>query len=95
MLGNGRLEANCFDGKTRLCHIRGALRKKVCYCLFGSLILDFFFMFEYCHKTIDMDCDTRYHLGWSAQFPSIYLLSFFCFVCLTDLFKQFVFVFSF
>lgn len=23
MLGNGRLEGNCFDGKTRLCHIRG------------------------------------------------------------------------
>lgn len=29
MLGNGRLEAKCFDGKTRLCHIRGKMRKKV------------------------------------------------------------------
>ncbi len=29
MLGNGRLEANCFDGVSRLCHIRGKLRKKV------------------------------------------------------------------
>jgi len=29
MLGNGRLEASCFDGKTRLCHIRGKMRKKV------------------------------------------------------------------
>lgn len=29
MLGNGRLEARCFDGNTRLCHIRGKLRKKV------------------------------------------------------------------
>ncbi len=29
MLGNGRLEAYCFDGVTRLCHIRGKLRKKV------------------------------------------------------------------
>lgn len=29
MLGNGRLEANCFDGISRLCHIRGKLRKKV------------------------------------------------------------------
>ena len=28
MLGNGRLEANCFDGVSRLCHIRGKLRKK-------------------------------------------------------------------
>lgn len=29
MLGNGRLEAQCFDGKTRLCHIRGKMRKKM------------------------------------------------------------------
>ncbi len=29
MLGNGRLEALCFDGIKRLCHIRGKLRKKV------------------------------------------------------------------
>ncbi|XP_064803421.1 eukaryotic translation initiation factor 1A, X-chromosomal-like [Oncorhynchus masou masou] len=29
MLGNGRLEAMCFDGVKRLCHIRGKLRQKV------------------------------------------------------------------
>jgi translation initiation factor 1A len=29
MLGNGRLEALCFDGKTRLAIIRGKMRKKV------------------------------------------------------------------
>ena len=29
MLGNGRLEAMCFDGNKRLAHIRGKLRKKV------------------------------------------------------------------
>jgi translation initiation factor 1A len=29
MLGNGRLEAYCFDGVSRLCHIRGKLRKRV------------------------------------------------------------------
>lgn len=29
MLGNGRCECKCFDGKNRLCHIRGKLRKKV------------------------------------------------------------------
>jgi translation initiation factor 1A len=29
LLGNCRLEAQCFDGKTRLCHIRGTMRKKV------------------------------------------------------------------
>ena len=28
MLGNGRLNASCFDGKTRLCIIRGAMRKR-------------------------------------------------------------------
>lgn len=33
MLGNGRLEAMCFDGVKRLCHIRGKLRKKVCISL--------------------------------------------------------------
>lgn len=32
MLGNGRLEAMCFDGTKRLCHIRGKLRKKVLTC---------------------------------------------------------------
>jgi hypothetical protein len=29
MLGNGRLEATCFDGEKRLAHIRGKMRKKV------------------------------------------------------------------
>jgi len=29
MLGNGRLDAFCFDGKQRQCHIRGKMRKKV------------------------------------------------------------------
>ncbi len=29
MLGNGRLECQCIDGKKRLCHIRGKMRKKV------------------------------------------------------------------
>ncbi|KAF7721479.1 Translation initiation factor 1A [Apophysomyces ossiformis] len=29
MLGNGRVEAQCFDGVKRLAHIRGKLRKKV------------------------------------------------------------------
>uniref|UniRef100_A0A8C0WA84 S1-like domain-containing protein n=1 Tax=Castor canadensis TaxID=51338 RepID=A0A8C0WA84_CASCN len=28
MLGNGQLEAMCFDGVRRLCHIRGKLKKK-------------------------------------------------------------------
>ena len=29
LLGNCRLEVSCFDGVTRLCHIRGSMRKKV------------------------------------------------------------------
>lgn len=38
MLGNGRLEALCFDGVKRLCHIRGKLRKKV-WISQGDIIL--------------------------------------------------------
>ncbi|KAG6868672.1 hypothetical protein C0993_012175 [Termitomyces sp. T159_Od127] len=34
MLGNGRLEAQCFDGEKRLAHIRGKMRKKACSFLF-------------------------------------------------------------
>ena len=40
MLGNGRLEAYCFDGMNRLCHIRGKLRKKVTfYVIFVDIII--------------------------------------------------------
>ncbi|KAL3204500.1 hypothetical protein MRX96_011508 [Rhipicephalus microplus] len=39
MLGNGRLEAMCFDGMKRLCHIRGKLRKKG-QCTYVQLSLD-------------------------------------------------------
>ncbi|CEP02373.1 Eukaryotic translation initiation factor 4C [Plasmodiophora brassicae] len=38
MLGNGRLEAVCFDGKTRLCHIRGKMRKRV-WITQGDIVL--------------------------------------------------------
>merc|ERR1712167_151928 len=38
MLGNGRLEAYCFDGTKRLCHIRGKMRKKVWVCT-GDIVL--------------------------------------------------------
>jgi len=38
MLGNGRLEAACFDGKKRLCHIRGKMIKKV-WVVQGDIIL--------------------------------------------------------
>ena len=38
MLGNGRLEAYCFDSVKRLCHIRGKLRKKV-WIQVGDIVL--------------------------------------------------------
>eukprot|EP00916_Digyalum_oweni_P014766 GHVL01024172.1.p1 GENE.GHVL01024172.1~~GHVL01024172.1.p1 ORF type:complete len:144 (+),score=29.52 GHVL01024172.1:40-471(+) len=38
MLGNGRLEAFCMDGKKRLCHIRGKMRKRV-WVGVGDIIL--------------------------------------------------------
>eukprot|EP00918_Siedleckia_nematoides_P100759 GHVU01220127.1.p3 GENE.GHVU01220127.1~~GHVU01220127.1.p3 ORF type:complete len:118 (-),score=36.33 GHVU01220127.1:186-539(-) len=38
MLGNGRLDAYCFDGHKRLCHIRGKMRKK-CWVSTGDIIL--------------------------------------------------------
>merc|ERR1719473_1106122 len=38
MLGNGRLEAYCFDGTKRLCHIRGKMRKKV-WVAQGDIVL--------------------------------------------------------
>eukprot|EP01128_Nolandella_sp_AFSM9_P011822 TRINITY_DN8738_c0_g1_i1.p2 TRINITY_DN8738_c0_g1~~TRINITY_DN8738_c0_g1_i1.p2 ORF type:complete len:175 (+),score=62.31 TRINITY_DN8738_c0_g1_i1:14-538(+) len=38
MLGNGRVEAQCFDGKVRLCHIRGKMRKRV-WINAGDIIL--------------------------------------------------------
>lgn len=38
MLGNGRLEAQCIDGKKRLCHIRGKMRKKV-WVAQGDIVL--------------------------------------------------------
>lgn len=41
MLGNGRLEAQCFDGEKRLAHIRGKMRKKVCRIIDAFLRLDY------------------------------------------------------
>lgn len=38
MLGNGRLEAHCFDGEKRLCHIRGKMQKKV-WINVGDIVL--------------------------------------------------------
>jgi translation initiation factor 1A len=35
MLGNGKLEAECFDGLKRICSIRGKMRKKVKFSNIG------------------------------------------------------------
>lgn len=37
--GNGRFEANCFDGKTRLAHARGSLKKKKIFVKAGDVVL--------------------------------------------------------
>ena len=37
--GNGRFEANCFDGKTRLAHARGNLKKKKIFVKAGNVVL--------------------------------------------------------
>ena len=38
MLGNGRCECFCYDGVTRLGHIRGKMRKKV-WITAGDIVL--------------------------------------------------------
>ena len=38
MLGNGRVEVQCFDNKTRICKIRGKMRKKEWVAL-GDIVL--------------------------------------------------------
>ena len=49
MLGNGRLEAYCFDGANRLCHIRGKLRKKVATSSFCVLLLSQYHLEDVMH----------------------------------------------
>jgi len=38
MLGNGRVDAQCYDGKKRLCIIRGSMRKRI-WIGVGDIIL--------------------------------------------------------
>jgi translation initiation factor 1A len=39
LLGNSRTEGQCFDGKTRLCKIRGNLKKKKCWIKNGDIVI--------------------------------------------------------
>lgn len=60
MLGNGRLEALCFDGEKRLAHIRGKMRKKVSivpvYLLYQLILFQ------------GLDQPGRYHTVIAARF---------------------------
>ena len=39
LLGNSRTEGQCFDGKTRLCKIRGTLKKKKIWVKNGDIVI--------------------------------------------------------
>lgn len=69
MLGNGRAECYCYDGVTRLGHIRGKMRKKV-WVSAGDIVLVgkrdyqddkasvFFFVFFYCDAALRNEVPT-------------------------------------
>ena len=52
--GNGRYEVSCFDGKTRLAHARGNLKKKKVFIKVGDIIILSLREFE------DNKCDILY-----------------------------------
>jgi translation initiation factor 1A len=54
LLGNCRLEGKCFDGKTRLCHIRGSMTKKKVWIKVNDIVLVSLREFE------DAKCDVLY-----------------------------------
>ena len=39
LLGNCRFDVDCLDGKSRLCHVRGVLRKKKVFVKLGDLVI--------------------------------------------------------
>lgn len=53
LLGNCRIEGKCYDGKTRLCHIRGSMRKKI-WIKVGDVVIVSLREFE------DNKCDIIY-----------------------------------
>jgi translation initiation factor 1A len=54
LFGNGRFEANCFDGKIRLAHARGNLKKKKVFVKAGDVVIVSLREFE------DAKCDVIY-----------------------------------
>ena len=61
MLGNGRVEAQCFDGSKRLAHIRGKMRKKVCFLYISNFFAD--------PVAVGLDQSGRHHLAFSTRIP--------------------------
>lgn len=61
MLGNGRLEAQCFDGEKRLAHIRGKMRKKVS-AMFPR-------QKTWSDRDIGVDKSRRYHTAVPTRVP--------------------------
>jgi translation initiation factor 1A len=54
LFGNGRFEANCFDGKIRLAHARGNLKKKKIFVKASDVVIVSLREFE------DAKCDVIY-----------------------------------
>jgi hypothetical protein len=65
MLGNGRLEAICFDGEKRLAHIRGKMRKKVSTHL--SLLSSISYLTDASVPGVDQS--RRHHPAVSTRVP--------------------------
>jgi translation initiation factor 1A len=70
MLGNGRLEVQCFDGEKRLAHIRGKLRKKV-WVNQGDIILISLrdFQDEKCDVLVKYNSDEARQLKSYGELP--------------------------
>eukprot|EP00914_Ancora_sagittata_P029085 GHVO01057451.1.p2 GENE.GHVO01057451.1~~GHVO01057451.1.p2 ORF type:complete len:144 (+),score=11.10 GHVO01057451.1:246-677(+) len=71
MLGNARVEANCFDGVKRLCHIRGKMRKRV-WVNSGDIVLISLRDFQDCKGDIiqKYSADECRALRSQGMFPS-------------------------
>ena len=64
MLGNGRIEAQCFDGEKRLAHIRGKMRKKVCVCTSVNSVVSSMVMW---HLRCGSIRETLFYFPWEIS----------------------------
>ena len=67
MLGNGRLEAMCFDGEKRLAHIRGKMRKKVCIVVVPAFFMPGSSSFIRCGSIKAISSYSRYASSRTAR----------------------------